>query len=599
MASEYAKTQKSRAGKRRVIKLRELSRSGNAACRSAPEGDLNEQFPNLPTDPVLAPVSDDLSLEPFTNAFGIVEARRLLKVFGFGATKEEVDRAVQEGLNATVTRLTTWVSEPQLDAYIADIECDQFDANENRQFAERVIGYRMRTCNASDRDDLDLTGVRYGMYARYLRSQNQYFQRMAFFLMNEFMAVSADAAETNSQFKHMVRDYLDMVYNAARSGNFKQFMSQFATNELGAMLYLNLGTSNAPAPNQDFAREFWQLGTIGQQNLDGIANYGELDIIAASNALAGWRINYLARSGATFERDPAKKVPGLKTVFRGTPYEAKVNDIPGLVRATFIHPSASENVAKKIWNEFISSDFDPTAIRHLAKVIRDSDFNLNRAMRVVMSSRAFFADRARGTLFKHPLQLVLGLMRELGLKPVDYLGYSTLDLQGFNKIGQVPLRPPSVFGWRVMNFQTASSIRATRDTFVNLPTGISFGVILITYVRERFEMQSLQQNLFPGLDASDPHLAEHVMRRVVDRLGMSLPPSAYFTLTEMTSNQFQWCSEFRNLQPACGSIVPDVITLPSQFTLTPHQGVSGLSESDLKIISLIYILADSPEYRTN
>jgi hypothetical protein len=50
-------------------------------------------------------------LAPYTGPFGEEQARILFDRFGFGATPERVAQAVSDGLDLTVTKLTTWQSE--------------------------------------------------------------------------------------------------------------------------------------------------------------------------------------------------------------------------------------------------------------------------------------------------------------------------------------------------------------------------------------------------------------------------------------------------------------------------------------------------------
>jgi uncharacterized protein (DUF1800 family) len=105
---------------------------------------------------------------------------------------------------------------------------------------------------------------------------------------------------------------------------------------------------------------------------------------------------------------------------------------------------------------FAHDDPSPDTIEALANVLRNNNLELAPLLENLFLSEEFYSPRAMGTQIKSPIQLVVGLHRDLGLKDPDlaYLATATRDM------GQELFEPPSVFGW-----QTGRAWVSTSRTF--------------------------------------------------------------------------------------------------------------------------------------
>lgn len=403
-----SKLSKMTPGTKKHSDLKKLNSAAAKVCRAGG----TTPVPGNPT-----PTPDYLSLDRYNGPFTADLAKVLYDRFGYGGTQTEIDYAVSLGLVGAVNHMTSYEYNQDLEAKVGDLNCDgelESEGDSNN-----------RSCNA---DGVYLPGVRYGLYYRALHSTRPFFEKMFFFLHDERMATSADFLDSHDL--HVVIPHVNMLRRAAISGDYVQFMRDWNRDDLGHRLWLDGGVNNGFAPNENYAREFWELGTVGPSFLDGSPVYSDADIAESARAFSGiWNAFHSV---------------GTKTIFQGTPWQAYVDDYEGVLQATFNHPRTAEHLAEDLWKEFINPYATNEAIQRLAQIIRDNNYNLIPVMQTIMTSKAVFANESQKTLIKHPVDLILGLMRSTGI----YANYGTID-SALAKMGERPLLAPTVFGWHV------------------------------------------------------------------------------------------------------------------------------------------------------
>jgi hypothetical protein len=264
--------------------------------------------------------------------------------------------------------------------------------------------------------------------------------------MDERLAVNMAAARDCE--KHAIKTYLFSVYQAALTGDYRKYMQAMNVDQLMHLRSLDGGTNRgglALSPNENYAREFWELGTVGPTDLTGKPVYSDLDIANSALALTGWNIDDVNINGNTVclaSYVPLFHSAGAKTIFAGTPYQSTIYNADDLLAATFLHPRLAEHLAEDIWKEFINPFATATEIRELADVIRANNYNLLPVFKKVMGSKAMYAAQSRNSLIKHPLDLVIGFVKATGF-PLYYRNYDTV----MNRLEQQVLGPNTVFGW--------------------------------------------------------------------------------------------------------------------------------------------------------
>ena len=504
---------------------------------------------------------DFLSLAQYKGTFGPAEARILYNRFAFGANPDTIATAVSAGLDGAVNRLMTIVPDPGLDAIEADLQCDGRLASD--QYNEN--------CDPTDPNDLYREGVRYALEYRMWYSANPYLDKLFFFFHDERIASSVGALSWNQSYG--VRDYINMIRRLTLDGNYRNYMEGQRENLMASMRDLDLAKNYGHSPNENYAREFWELGTIGPVGLDGRPNYSDVDIAQSALAFSGYdtdekTINGHSISYWTFS--PAIHAQGAKVIFGGTPYQTVVDDADDVARATYNHPRFAEHLAEDIWKEFINPYATPHAIKELAQLIRDNDFNLHPVMRRIMTSRAFYAARSRNSLIKHPLDKIIGFLKTTGLP----LGYWDLD-DILSDMGQQLLSPPSVFGWNEQRLAAEARVLDWRNSLLRIVNQGDEDLLEKGY--------DIKRRLLAGIPPTGEASRQTILS-FADRLNVTLNEPQIAALT-----QYMDWNLIRCWDPSrCGG--QQYKLERAQFDLNPD------ADSGEKIRGLLLILAEMPQY---
>ena len=508
-------------------------------------------------------------LAPYTGTFGEAEARILFDRFGFGAPPERIAQAVSDGLETTITKLTTWQSEGTLDQIVNDWVCDGW-----------LSGEGLNTCSSNGTYDFHNKMYANSKLIKFLHSPNQYFYKLILFLHDERLAGSG-LTEDPWFMRHAYVDHWNMLLRASnggeyagRGGDYKQFMREWMKDSLGHVFWQD-GEENRKdnRSNENFAREFWELGTVGTTNLAGIPNYTDFDIAAAARVHTGYsRSATLTDStGQPYQIGVYREAdhdPGPHDIFVGTPYYRKVSTQEELLEATFNHPSTAEHLAGDLWKEFINPYKDPNAIRELASIIRHYGYNLTPVMQTIMRSKALYADGSKETLIKQPIELVIGLLRSFpGYSPANIHSGDDYTVLAWHTgaLDQTFFSPNSIFGWDANVLAGASYIKIWRDVSNQLLTKTvgSYGEHLAKY--------SLRANFWTGLSTTDA---------LVDKL------SRCFNVP-LNAAQRDLLKNYLDTQPRLGESA-----LGSPFPS------AGATQQEERIKGAIAILINQPSYRT-
>jgi hypothetical protein len=530
----------------------------------------------IPTPtPVPAPTPDpkDLNeLAPYTGTFGEEQARILFDRFGFGAPQERIDEAVRDGLETTITKLTTWIREDGQDpSYPYDLDSIVFDWGCDGSLKGDSLD-NPSACNRSDPYSFHNKIYSNAKLIKFFHSPNQYFYKLLLFLHDERMTASNITGDPWF-LRHVQYDHWNMLLSAAQSGDYIQFMRSWMKDSLGHVFWLNGEQNLASHPNENFAREFWELGTLGTTALDGTSNYSDLDIAHAALVHTGYSRSATLtdatgqpyQTGVYKDSDHAQ---GRFDIFVGTPYQASVSTQEELLQATFKHPRAAESLAEDLWKEFINPFKTPDSIRELAKVIRTCQFNLTPVMQTIMRSKALYATGSKESLIKQPIELVIGFLRSFpGYNPT-YIHHGddyTVLTWHTSALGQQFFSSPSVFGWDEKVLAGASYVKIWRDVSNQLitKTAGSYG--------DYFTKYSLRDHFWTGLTTTDA---------LIDRL------SRCFNVP-LNDTQRGFLRSYLDTQPVLGQ----------QARSSPFSS-AGATQQDERIRGAIAILVNQPSYRT-
>jgi uncharacterized protein (DUF1800 family) len=211
-------------------------------------------------------------------------------------------------------------------------------------------------------------------------------------------------------------------------GNFENLVQALAVDP-AMLLWLDGNDNVAKSPNENFARELFELFTLG------VGHYSEADIKDAARAFTGWAYN---RTTDTVTLRPKQHDNGNKTVL-GTTGNL---DAAAVVRIATHRDDAARHLAARWWSRFaypIAQD-DPVINDVAARFAVTLD--TGALVESILLHDASRSEAARNGLVKTPIEFVVGALRAFGLRPADVEAPRTL-----RELGQVPFRPPSVGGW--------------------------------------------------------------------------------------------------------------------------------------------------------
>jgi uncharacterized protein (DUF1800 family) len=254
-------------------------------------------------------------------------------------------------------------------------------------------------------------------------TRSPFLERMTLFWHNHFPSSIEKTQQANMLHQQ------NLLLRKHALGNFGEMLHAVAKDP-AMLVYLDGHVSTKEEPNENFSRELLELFTLG------LGNYSEADMREAARAFTGWGID--ERSGRFINRTNDHD-NGTKT-FLGKRGNFKGEDI---INILLKHPRTAENIATKMWHEFITiSRPKPAVIKQWAQIFRGSNYNISTLLNAVLNSSDFWAKQNRGALIKTPIELTIGTLRTL-----PYSSAHTDLAHNLNIMGQAVFAHPSVKGW--------------------------------------------------------------------------------------------------------------------------------------------------------
>lgn len=363
------------------------------------------------------------TLAPYTTPLDEVRAAHLYRRLGFSASVQTINAAVGQSADALVDNLVNQaLAAPTIPAP------EWADWNNANYPADDDLARQMRNGQIDD-----LTTA----YGNALVN-NELLDRLSFFWSNHFVT----QLETYN-CPGFLYYYINCLQRNAL-GNFKTFTSEIGLTS--AMLYYLDGVRNrGNNPNENYARELYELFTLGEGN-----NYTEEDIIETSKALSGYTER--GEEGCTAVTfDPTEFNTENKTIFGQTGnwgYD-DVIDILFNERPDEI----GWFICKKLYEFFVHPDstndeggIAPQIIDGMAQTFISSGFEIAPVLRQLFKSQHFFDETAIGVIIKSPADLYFNLLKETGFTYDDMTIINIIDSCAL--IGQRFFQPPEVEGWQ-------------------------------------------------------------------------------------------------------------------------------------------------------
>ena len=200
-------------------------------------------------------------------------------------------------------------------------------------------------------------------------------------------------------------------------------------------LYLDLPKSKKSNPNENLARELFELFTLG------IGNYSEKDIKEASKALTGFRYNRI-NDTYIFNRKlhdgSEKEIFGKKGKF----------DPEDLIEIILKKDETSRFIVKKIWKEFVHPNIAKKELDYFSNIFKKNNYDIRKLFLSIFKSDSFYEMKNRGALVKSPIHFILSyytFLDEKGIRPKSF--NLNVIMRMSKKMGMELFNPPNVRGW--------------------------------------------------------------------------------------------------------------------------------------------------------
>lgn len=351
-------------------------------------------------------------------------ARHLLRRAGWAAQPPEVARLMKDGLQPSLDRLfpakANLLPSPRLitnyqaaaPAYVKKLK--EAESREQRQVLQREQRERQQQAM----QDLSIKWLQFAS-----RPENAAVEKWAYFLSDIYVVSQEKVNNPYFIYRHTDTFRQNGLGTAPA-------LTKAVSRDPAMIRFLDLQDSRKGAPNENFARELFELFVLGE------GNYTEDDIKQAARAFTGYRLREEAFNFAGNQHDD-----GVKTVF-GKSGKFTGDDVIDLA---YTQPAASRFVPQEMAKFYLSEEVLSQAyLRPLGDWWAATGYDLRQLAHRFFGSRLFFDPAFRGNYIKRPVQFYLGLVQDLNINVAPYPRHS---LNTLRLMGEELFRPPNVRGW--------------------------------------------------------------------------------------------------------------------------------------------------------
>jgi uncharacterized protein (DUF1800 family) len=356
------------------------------------------------------------------SAWDRAKARHLLVRAGFGGTPEEVDRLHAMGLHRAVSHMVNFKNHPPAEvAFVAYAKerPESYEAALSGEEQRRLKDQRVA------QDQQQIQNMRIWWLRRMIESPRPLEEKLTLFWHGQVPVQYSDVGDSYYMYLQ------NQMFRENAAGNFATLLHGIV-HDAAMLKYLNNDTNIKGKANENLAREIMELFSMGRDQ-----GYSEIDIRQGARALTGYTYDP-ATGQFRFISDRHDTEP--KTIF-GKPGNWCGDDFAQLILET---PYPARFVARQMFTFFSHGDPSIDTVEALANVLQTNKYELTPMLENLFLSEEFYSAKSMSTEVKSPVQLVVGLHRDLGLKNPDYAYLAS----ALREMGQDLFEPPSVFGWQ-------------------------------------------------------------------------------------------------------------------------------------------------------
>jgi uncharacterized protein (DUF1800 family) len=391
------------------------------------------------------------SLQPFRGQWDDAAARHLLRRTQFGVKLAELKSVKDIGLTASLDFLLN----DQLPQPLPPVK--EYNPA-NAAVPDTLIAGGQTWVNDPVTDGT-INSLRRASFKKWwvgqmLNQQISLREKMTLFWHNHFATESVDIGNAQYLFKH----HSFLRKNAL--GNFKNLVREITTDP-AMLVYLNGQNNNKTAPDENYAREIQELFAIGKGKGAG---FNEADVKAAARVLTGWRNNapeiksfFDPNRHDVNDKQFSEFYQNKKIVGR-TGVDAGAIELGEMIDMLFETNEVALYLCRRLYVWFIHYQITPeieeSIIVPLAQVFRQNNYEVKPVLRMLLGSEHFFDPMNRGCQIKSPVDMLIGMLREMEVKfPADgqYTNQYGLWNQLVNYLTNMQQNigdPPDVSGWK-------------------------------------------------------------------------------------------------------------------------------------------------------
>jgi uncharacterized protein (DUF1800 family) len=367
----------------------------------------------------------------------------LLRRFTFGASAEDLEKAQTDGYARTVDRLLeTKTVEPPV---LAGAE------------------------ETSQEKPLNPGALQQWWIDWMLASPTPFAERITLFWHGHF---TSDFRKVGNQFPYLY--WQNLTWRRHALADLKTMLFQ-VTIDPAMLRYLDLASSTARNPNENYSRELMELFTMGPQS------FTEDDVRVGATALSGWREPLTqAMVDANLKRaemrgQTLRVTPKADTVkvgifepqrgYRGAPLkflgETRAWSTDAVLDKILQQDATAPFIVGKLLSHFVTPMPSDAYVARLAAGYRRSRYDTKALLRDILLSPEFTAADTYRALIKSPTELMIHTAKALGDRTLTRL----IAGQG-QGMGQMLFDPPSVGGWPENESWVSSNTMLARANFV-------------------------------------------------------------------------------------------------------------------------------------
>lgn len=343
-------------------------------------------------------------LEPFAGTWDYRQAAHLIRRAMFGSRRSDVDQALALGLSATVTAL---LDDSEA---LPDPPVNIFDDPED----DVPLGETFVTSPYNPNYDGRRRAITKAWWTGLMLNQSLALrEKMTLFWHNHFVTESNVVRDSRYFYKYstLLREHA--------LGNFKKLV-ELITVDPAMLRYLNGNENVASAPNENYARELFELFTIGKGPSIGPGNYThytEQDVVEAARVLTGWRDRRLFID-AIFQN--AQHDTGLKQFSDSFNSQQISNngadEYLDLIDMIFQQPETARFICRKLYRWFVYYVIDEATenniIEPLSQIMIANNYEVKPVLEALLNSTHFHHALTMGVKIKNPIDFTVGLFRQ-------------------------------------------------------------------------------------------------------------------------------------------------------------------------------------------